>query len=318
MGKGNKKDKKKGKKIAKQPTYTKKEGVVDFLDETDMLSSEKYGCIMFASPNETMINTFIDQISLELSVSKEIVYDVVRSYTKKEHPKRAFKYVGGRSTIEDCAKRIKQIQTEESSFHIYTTENGKWCTFDPSPELIDDENYREEQLNEIIKGTKMAEERTKDFFRSEMRKKVEKARLEGTKEGQQILLEAEEPFQAVQYRAENADKSIQELREKIAEMERTKDLALRKMEIYREQGKDVVDPTHETEKKLENIRNNVQVNDNNITKEQLSRLKDIEKQAVITDATSKDMIQHATTLEHELFDKKPIIPVPPKDKEEEE
>jgi hypothetical protein len=254
-----------------------------------------------------MREQFKDQIATMLGIDVEVVSQIVDKYIELEHPKRAFKYVGGRDSIEACANRIKQIMAEEASFHIYTTENGKWCTFDPSPELIQDENYREEQLNEVIKGTKMVEERTKDFFRSEMRKKVEKARLEGTKEGQQILLEAEEPYQAVQFRASAADKNILEMREKIAELERTKVLAEEKMAKYREQGKDKVDPRIETDRRLAEIKDMVGVNDRDLEiKSKLGELKEIEKQSVIPDNATQQLAQKLGN--SSMFDAAPIIP----------
>jgi hypothetical protein len=315
MGKKDKKSKKEGKKkvsaVGKAPTYTKQANVEDFLDETQMNTHETYGCVMFASPGESMREQFKEQIATSLGLDIELVSNVVDRYTNLEHPKRAFKYVGGRGSIDECANRIKQIMAEEASFHIYTIENGKWCTFDPSPELIQNENYREEQLNEIIKGTKMVEERTKDFFRSEMRKKVEKARLEGTKEGQQILLEAEEPYQAVQFRAESADKNIKEMQEKIAELERSKLLAVEKMTKYREQGKDKIDPRDETDRRLDDLKNtneSLPSRDAEI-RGKLEELKAIEKQAVIPDnATSKMAQQLGGGSNSAMFDSEPIIP----------
>jgi hypothetical protein len=298
------------KAIGAAPTYTKQANVEDFLDETEMSSHEKFGCIMFASPGESMIETFKEEIAQSCGLVLEVVSKVVDEYIKREHPKRAVKYVGGRATPEECAGRIKRIMEEESSFHIFTMENGKWCTFDPSPELIENENYREEQLNEIIKGKKIIEARTKDFFRAEMRKKVEKARLEGTKEGQQILLEAEEPYQAVQHRAESADKSIEELRERIAELERTRALAAEKLEQYRAAGKDKVDPRLETDKKLESLRDRGEEDDGvcDTTRAKLSAMQAIQKEAVIPDNVSHAMVQ--------MFQDRPIIPHDEKGKEE--
>jgi hypothetical protein len=266
MGKKNKKGRKnkKGKKskkrtvplhaVGRAPTYTKGLSAVDdFLDETEMKSFEKFGCISFASPGETMREQFKVQIATELGADEDLVDKVVEAYIFLEHPKRAVKYLGGRATPEECANRIREVMDEENSFHIYTIENGKWVTFDPSPELVENENYREEQLNEIMREKKMAEKRTKQFFRSEMRKRVEKARLEGTKEGQEILMEAEEPFEAVKHRAEAADKSIAEFEEKIAELKVTKELAEKKAEKMVAEGKDKLDVTAVTGQRMDEL-----------------------------------------------------------------
>lgn len=252
MGKGNKDKKNKKKKngggkkkgeilatpLGKTPTYTKGMDVQDFLDETEVKSFEKYGCIMFAAPEESMRELFKEQIASDMSIPEDVVGKVVDAFVELEHPKRGFKYIGGRSTLEECRTVIQRAMEVDQTFHIFALENGKWCTFDPSPELIEDENFREQQLNDIIRSKKVGEQRSKDFFRGEMRKKVDKARLEGTKEGQKLLLEAEEPYQAVQFRAESALKNIAELKEKIAEQERTHELAQQKLEQMRSEGKD--------------------------------------------------------------------------------
>lgn len=240
--------------IGRAPTYTQSLSAVDdFLDETEMKSFEKFGCISFASPGDTMREQFKVQISTEHNIDEDVVDQVVEAFIELEHPKRAVKYLGGRATPQECASRIKEVMDEENSFHIYTIENGKWVTFDPSPDLIENENYREEQLNEIMREKKMGEKRTKQFYRSEMRKRVEKARLEGTEEGQQILLEAEEPFEAVKNRVDAAGKSIAEFEEKIAELKRVRELAERKVEKMIVEGKDKVDVAAVTDQRMEQL-----------------------------------------------------------------
>lgn len=339
---GNKnKDKKKGKKEAKKqesskhkkqidtsklvsvgkaPTFTKQANVVDFLDETPMSQSELFGCVTFASPGQSMIEDFKIQIANELALPDEIVSKIVDSYIKKEHPLRAFKYVGGRSSIDQCRERVSEVENDEPEFHIYVTENGKWLTFDPSPELIQDENYREQQLNEIIKSKKIGEQRSKEFFRSEMRKKVEKARLEGTKEGQQILLEAEEPFEAVKFRADSTAKNIEEYREKIIEMERTRVLAEQKLEKMRSEGKDKeTDGDKKVDEKLAALGKTFKYDENADieTKKKLTQLNEIEieRSKNYPDNLGKATVEHLQKQsqapnndERKIFDEAPMIP----------
>jgi len=231
---------------------SKKNLTSDFLDETSMKSHETFGNIMFASPGPSMIDTFKEEIALETGISREDVDKVVTALHKLEHPKRAVKYVGGRGSQEECKGLIKEIENDEPQFHIWTIENGKWVTFDPDPSLIENESFREEQLNDLIKGKKMNQAQSKQFFREEMRKRVERARLEGTKEGQDILMEAEEAYEAVEHRVKSSADSILEMRENIEELERTKELAERKLEKMKAEGR--VDVRIETEMKLDNLK----------------------------------------------------------------
>lgn len=316
--KKNKKNKNKGAKknkeiLGKAPTYTKQDGVEDFLDETEVRSHELIGTFMFASPGDSMIDEFKDKIAAELDVSRDLVAKIVDQYIGLEHPKRAYKYVGGYAKPEDAQQRIRELEAEDETFHIFASENGKWCTFNPSPDLIKDENYREQQLNEIIKGTKIVEQRTKEFFRSEMRKKVEKARLEGTKEGQEILLKAEEPFEAVQFRAESAAKRLKELEEEKVEKERDQKLALEKLELYRAQGKDKVDVREDVDRQLEELKTRGvagtdQGHATESIKTKLTELNAIERQAVISDDMTKKMAQQISESSASLFDAPLIVP----------
>lgn len=319
-------------------TATKKkknELTSDFLDETPVKSHETFGNIMFASPGPTMIEAFKEEIALETGVDKAVVDKVVASLHKLEHPKRAVKYVGGRGSQEECRKLIKEIENDEPQFHIWTIENGKWVTFDPDPSLIENEDFREGQLNDLIKGKKMNEAQTKEFFRSEMRKRVERARLEGTKEGQEILMEAEEPYEAVENRVKSSEDSIREFEEKIEEYRKTKELAERKLEKMRAEGK--VDVRLETDQKIDNLKLERSPDEQARYAEQYAKIKeaqtiqDASKPVPIAEVTKKmaepnepslaeqfDGVAPVSAENAKLFDSEPLIPsAPPKEKEEE-
>lgn len=211
------------------PKIAKKALTVDFLDETLMEPREAFGCVLFASPGEGMIEAIREEVSIESDVPLATVQKIATALDKRIKPKLGFKYVGGRASVEQCQARIREIENDEPMFHIWTIENGKWVTFDPNPELVRDENFREQELNDLMKNKKLNETKTKEFFRQEMRKRVERARLEGTKEGQEILLGQEEALEAVENRVKSATEGIEEMKEKIIELERTKALAEQKL-----------------------------------------------------------------------------------------
>lgn len=288
---------------------TRKGVTVDFLDETEMRKQEAFGCIMFASPGETMIEEFKNDVAIETDVPVVIVDKVVSAYQKREHPKRAVKYVGGYRSEEECRDRVKQIEDDEPMFHIWVVENGKWLTFDPSPELIEDQNYREEQLNDLMKSKKLNEQHTKDFYRTEMRKRVERARLEGTKEGQEILMQAEEPYQAVEHRVKSSDESIKEFEQKIAEIRVTKELAERKLERMRAEGKFTPSTDEQVKDKMDQLANSMVPDEGRI-----NEVKDKLAQAAIIEAGRKrdvstsDVARYASENNVDLFGSTPIIP----------
>lgn len=266
---------------------------VDFVDETEMRKHETFGCVMFATPGPTMIEAFKEEVAIETSLPLATVDKVVKAYCAREHPKRAIKYVGGYATEAEANARIKQIEDDEPMFHIWLTENGKWLVFDPSPELVQNEEYREKELNDLMKSKKLNEQHTKDFYRQEMRKRVERARLEGTKEGQEILMQAEEPLQAVEHRVKAAEDGINEMREKIAEFERTKELAQRKLEYMRANNGTTLDPALQVKSKMDELAVQMPMTDERV---QDVKMKLLEAQAIEAsrkrDVSSADVAKH--------------------------
>ena len=168
-----------------------------------------------------------------------------------------------------------------------------------------------------MKSKKLNEQHTKDFYRQEMRKRVERARLEGTKEGQEILMQAEEPLQAVEHRVKAAEDGIKEMQEKIAEFERTKELAQRKLEYMRANNGTTLDPALQVKDKLDELAMQKPATDDRV---QDVKAKLLEAQAIEAsrkrDVTSADVAKNlagqpkqAVSSENaSLFESDPVIP----------
>ncbi len=224
---------------ARRPVYTKQSNVVDYLSEDEEISSQRYVCVSFASITNDMKNEFVEDIAGQTNVPKETVETIVNKWCEKEHPKRAVKIRGSAGSTEEILKRAEKVRSMDENFHIFTCEVGKWLCFDPDPEMVEDENYMESQLNELVKGYKQNKLKTKVFFEQRQRELMEKAIAEGTPEGQKIKMMETEPVQAVQQRAEQADAYIKELEDKINEAKLTKELAKRKLEVLENKNNDL-------------------------------------------------------------------------------
>lgn len=218
---------------ARRPTHTKQANVVDYLCEDEEISSQRYVCLSFASITPTMKEEIITNISGQTNQPVETVKTIVEKWCEQEHPKRAVKVRGSAGTVEDILNRAKRVRELDDNFHIFTCEVGKWLCFDPDPELIEDENYMEQQLNELVKGYKQNQHKSKTFFEQRRRELMEKAIAEGTPEGQQLKMLEAEPVQAIEQRIEQADEYIKELEDKINQLKKTKDLSERKLDTIK-------------------------------------------------------------------------------------
>lgn len=262
-------------KEPRRATYTQQSNVVDYLSEDEEIPSQKFVCISFASITDDMREQYLREISGQLDMDKQLVEKVVNKWCEKEHPKRAVKVRGSTSTAEEIVNRAKRVRELDDNFHIFTCEVGKWLAFDPDPNMIEDENYMEEQLNELVKGYKQNKLKTKTHFEQRRRELIEKAIAEGTPEGQQIKMLEEEPIQSVEQRVKQADEYISELESKIEEAKRTKELAEKKLEQLSECDPEDIKDTSEVlsvdPSKLSGL--------DNETKSKINTLRDMQESA---------------------------------------
>jgi DNA repair exonuclease SbcCD ATPase subunit len=140
---------------------------IDYLEEDLPLRSQKFCCFSFLSP-EGIKNCSI----------------------------RGLKIRGSYNTYEEAKKRAEQLQKMDPDFHVFVGEVGKWLPWDPDPNSVEDNVYREKELNDLMKEYKKNRERTKEVeglrkqnmlkkgendrnkIKERLRKKLEKKKLE--------------------------------------------------------------------------------------------------------------------------------------------
>lgn len=113
------------------PSESKK---VDYLTEDPKIPNQEWVCISFLSP-ENVKNTTL----------------------------RGIKIRGCFATKEEAEKHAKHLQNMDPDFHIFVGEMGKWLSWDPDPDSIDDQKYREEKLQELMKDYKDNQNKVKEF-----------------------------------------------------------------------------------------------------------------------------------------------------------
>ena len=222
--------------IAKQPVAKRSnEKVVDYLSEDDEVPNQRFVCVSFASVTEVMKDDIYNEIADQLKKPVDEVKEIVSEWCKREHPMRGFKVRGVAKDIEQINKRAQVLRQANSNFHIFTCEMGKWLPYDPNPELLENEEFMEQQLNDLLKGYKTNRVNTKQHYDERKRELMEKAIAEGTPSGQQTLVNREEPIEAVKYKATQAEESIQQLQDRIKELERTREEARKQLDLRKDE-----------------------------------------------------------------------------------
>jgi hypothetical protein len=105
---------------------------IDYLTEDKPLPGQNWVCLSFLSP-EGVRNCKI----------------------------RGIKVRGVFSTKDEADKRASELQDEDPDFHIFVGEVGKWLAQDPDPNSIPDQEYREKELNKLMKDYKIAQSKAK-------------------------------------------------------------------------------------------------------------------------------------------------------------
>jgi hypothetical protein len=180
----------------------------DFLDEDNVIGNQKFFVLSYMLPANPE-----DQPTLKVR--------------------------GSFSTVEECEKRIKRLQSEDKYFNMYIAEVGKWGVLmtDEQIKKQDIENvYADGKLNELIKGYKENKDKL-DLANAERTESMkQKARQEGSKEGQLELANAPENPKTVKIRLEGYDEQILKLNQELEEVHKNHEKSLKVWKAFDEQA----------------------------------------------------------------------------------
>lgn len=98
---------------------------IDYLDEDQPIAGQGWVCISFLSP------------------------EGVKNCTT-----RGLKVRGVYSTREEANARADELAKIDPDFDVFVGEVGKWLPWDPDPNSVEDQQYQEKELNELMKGHK--------------------------------------------------------------------------------------------------------------------------------------------------------------------
>jgi hypothetical protein len=119
---------------------------IDNLIEDPVIPNQAWCCLSFLSP-ETLKNCTI----------------------------RSVKVRGVYATREEANERAKFLQQIDPDFNIFVAEVGKWLAWDPDPSTIEDQVYREKQLQEIMTNYKKNNEKAKILEEERKRELLEES-----------------------------------------------------------------------------------------------------------------------------------------------
>lgn len=177
---------------------------VDYLEVDSAIPGQSYCCISFISPEKVIVQKdrfFLQKFLKDVEKSEktldaktfETEYDDYVAINEKDlenayHSEvsfktsvRGLKVRGVYNTYEEAAKRAESLQRSDRAFHVYVGQVGYWLPWDPNADNVDNQEYMEKELNELMKNYQ-ANQVQKDLFYSnqvdEMKRKAAAEQLE--------------------------------------------------------------------------------------------------------------------------------------------
>jgi len=180
---------------------------IDYLTEDEPISGQGFVCLSFLSP------------------------EGVKNCTV-----RGLKVRGVYSTYEEAKRRSNEIRDSDPDFHVFVGEVGKWLPWDPDPNDIDDQNYKEKELNNLMKAYKDNLSKAK---------KVHNERIDDMK------MQAKQQQQQHQQQNKTRDRLVKKLEQRKQKTQTEKEIQSKELEIKQR------DQILETKKKEMSSLNNI-------------------------------------------------------------
>jgi hypothetical protein len=89
---------------------------------------------------------------------------------------RGLKVRGVYSSHKEACARAKKLQQNDPLHNVYVGQVGYWLPWDPEPSRVQEQEYAEKELNELMKRYKENQEKRKELFEAEKDRKVSEAR----------------------------------------------------------------------------------------------------------------------------------------------
>jgi len=118
------------------PSSSDKTSRVDYLDEDEVVpNGQRFALVSFVGPEQ-----------------------------RQKNEKLGMKIRGCFATREEAAAHVKKLQATDGIVDIFLLEVGKWALIPPSIEDIDDVEYQEKYLQDLMKSYKESQLKAKEIF----------------------------------------------------------------------------------------------------------------------------------------------------------
>lgn len=146
----------------------------DFLEVDQSIPGQNYVCLSFVSPEKVIKNKevfyahkFLKTIAKKYDLDENTIEDqfIDFKYNSQDVLEKEFyehndfrttvrgiKVRGVYDTQREAQMRAKMLQRKDPNFNVFLGQIGYWLPWDPNPHKIDNQEYAEQELNELVKS----------------------------------------------------------------------------------------------------------------------------------------------------------------------
>lgn len=196
----------------------------DYLEVDPPIPGQSYVCLSFVSPEDMIrkktifearkfvehvlarTKTDVEQehLTLEQAVA-ELTVDKYADYAvshEEENTKqfndenefktsvRGVKIRGVFESLKEAQRKAKVLQTRDPTFHVFVGQLGYWLPWDPNPDNIENQEYAEQHLNEIVKKYKENRQAKDEIWNADLQKRIQATKEAGQRGAQEAAASA--------------------------------------------------------------------------------------------------------------------------------
>lgn len=288
----------------------------DFLEVDPKIPGQNFCCLSFVSPDRvikqkevTFVTKFLehlfngdDQYTIDMrekmtKQEEKVSYEDVKKfyedwkYSRNDKLEaefyeqndfrttmRGLKIRGTYDTHKEASVRAQVLRRKDPSFNVFVGQVGSWLPWDPECDKIQEQEYQEQMLNDLVKKYKENMDDSNDMYDQLKEEQIKKAREE-LKEKKAKL--AEQENEVVKESTPEDKQKIEELRDIIDESDKQYYDNMKKMQEQKKNAEiTVTDVSDEKEEQSE-----ITVTDNS---EQINSQQEAIKEEIINGLESED------------------------------
>jgi hypothetical protein len=117
-----------------------------------------------ATPVADTAVDYLDEDTIVPNGQRFALVSFVGPEQRQKNDKMGMKIRGCFATREEAAAHVKKLQAFDGAVDIFLLEVGKWALIPPSTDDIDDVEYQEKYLQDLMKGYKDSQLKAKEVF----------------------------------------------------------------------------------------------------------------------------------------------------------